>query len=80
MLTPAKRPPGFLAKCDKCGATLSLEMTDIEAARAELVRLGWLEAAQRGKQRERWHWWCPSCAPKPSMSFGRSTGDMGGGG
>ena len=75
MLTERK-PGSYAAACDKCGAVLELDAPDVDVARAELVTRGWVGAAQRGKHRERWHWWCPRCAPKPSPSFGRSTGDM----
>jgi hypothetical protein len=67
-------PRKFKAACDKCGSCLGFAAADHPAARAELAKLGWLEAAVKARVRERWLWWCPDCKPKPSSGVkGRST-------
>jgi len=69
-------PPGktcYVATCDKCGATAELDEDNVDDARFDLTRIGWLECARAGKERERWHWWCKTCAPKPSSGLGPST-------
>ena len=73
MLTEA--PPGkFKAACDRCGACLGFDAPTADAARAELGKLEWMEAAVKGRGRARWLWWCPGCKPKPSFGAkGRST-------
>ena len=63
----------FKAACDRCGAVLGFDAKDADAARAELGKLGWMEAAVKGRGRAKWSWWCPACAPKGSTSMGRST-------
>lgn len=58
----------YVATCDKCGDVAELDEENVDDARADLVKIGWLEMARDGKGRERWHWHCKTCRPKPSSS------------
>lgn len=66
-------PTRFTATCDKCRAALPFTAASADAARVDLVALGWIEAAVKGRGRDRWLWWCPNCKPKAPTSWGRST-------
>lgn len=72
MLTESP-PTRFTATCDKCHAEHRLTASQAVTARAELVKLGWMEAAIKARGRDRWLWWCPDCKPKAPTSWGRST-------
>lgn len=78
MLSQRKPAGDHVATCDKCRAVLELEIADVDAARRELGARGWMEAARKGRGRERWDWWCPRCAPSsaPAKTFGLTTAQM----
>jgi hypothetical protein len=72
MLRPSTT--GYLASCDKCHRTVaSIGAAEHDAASAIATSLGWFEAARKGRGREKWDWWCPSCRPQQPKTFGPST-------
>lgn len=77
MLRASDTPKRFVASCDKCSKhSVDFEAHTRDEAEKILKRDGWTDHARAGKGRDRWHWWCPTCAPKPFEGIPRSASAM----
>jgi hypothetical protein len=71
------RPGRFTVDCSTCKVHhVEFSAKDRTEAIKILTRDGWQDRAVRGKERARWNWICPTCAPPVSKLQPRSVGAL----